>query len=242
MGSASQTPSQLPSQTSSPASEHGDPLLTADAYLLDVDGTLVDSNYLHVLAWQRALRDVGTDAPAASIHAAIGLDSDKLLDRIVPDADDDLRERILSGHSAHYGDLSDELRLLPGARDLLRVLHERGVRVVLATSAPQEEVDRQLAVLDAEQWIDAVTTAEDVQTAKPEPDVFDVAIERAGVPAARCVAIGDARWDVIAAAKAGVAAVAVETGGTDRLVLTEAGAVSVYPGVQEIVDALQSSP
>lgn len=222
-----------------PTSEHTDPLLTADAYLLDVDGTLVDSNYLHVIAWQRALRDAETDASAASIHAAIGLDSDKLLERIIPDADDGLRERILSGHSAHYGDLSDEVRLLPGARELLRVLHERGTRVVLATSAPQEEVDRQLAVLDAEQWIDAVTTAEDVQTAKPEPDVFAVAIDRAGVPAERCVAIGDARWDMIAAAKAGVVSVAVESGGTDARALTEAGAVSVYPDVRQIADLLQ---
>lgn len=224
--------------TSSPAA-HPDPLLTAQAYLLDVDGTLVDSNYLHVIAWQRGLRDADADAPAASIHAAIGLDSEKLLDRIAPDADDEQRDRILSAHSAHYGELSDEVRLLPGARELLRVLHERGTRVVLATSAPQEEVDRQLAVLDADQWIDAVTTAEDVETAKPEPDVFAVAIERSGVPAQRCVAIGDARWDIIAAAKAGVAAVAVETGGTDRAVLAEAGAVSVHRGVQEIIDLLQ---
>ncbi|WP_313354324.1 HAD family hydrolase [Microbacterium sp.] len=221
-----------------PAPEHTDPLLTADAYLLDVDGTLVDSNYLHVIAWQRALRDADTDAPAASIHAAIGLDSDKLLDRIVPDADDDVREHILSGHSAHYGDLSDEIRLLPGARELLRVLHERGTRVVLATSAPQEEVDRQLAALDADQWIDAITTAEDVQTAKPDPDVFSVAVERAGVAAERCVAIGDARWDMIAAARAGVVSVGVETGGTDRGVLFDAGAASVHQGVQEIVELL----
>lgn len=223
----------------SPTSRHADPLLTADAYLLDVDGTLVDSNYLHVIAWQRALRDAHTDAPAASIHAAIGLDSAKLLDRVAPAADGDVRERILSGHSAHYRDLSDELRLLPGARELLRVLHQRGTRVVLATSAPQEEVDRQLAVLDADQWIDAVTTADDVQTAKPEPDVFAVAIERAGVPADRCLAIGDARWDMIAAAKAGVAAVAVKTGGIDGGVLTDAGALSVYSGVQQIADLLQ---
>lgn len=223
----------------SPTAKHGDPLLTADAYLLDVDGTLVDSNYLHVIAWQRALRDEGTDAPAAVIHASIGLDSAKLLDGIAPDADDELRDRILEAHSAHYRELSTELRVLPGARELLRVLHERGIRVVLATSAPQEEVDRQLAVLDAEQWIDALTTAEDVQTAKPEPDVFAVAIHRAGVPVERCVAIGDARWDMIAAAKAGVVAVAVETGGTDGGVLADAGAVSVHPGVREIADLLQ---
>ncbi|PKI92775.1 HAD family hydrolase [Actinomycetales bacterium SN12] len=229
------------SPTSAPASEHADPLLTAEAYLLDVDGTLIDSNYLHVIAWQRALRDANTAAPAASIHAAIGLDSAKLLDRIAPEADDEQRDRISSRHSAHYSDLSEELALLPGARELLRLLHERGTRVVLATSAPQEEVDRQLEVLDAEQWIDAITTAEDVETAKPEPDVFAVAIERAGVPAERCVAIGDARWDMIAAAKAGVVAVGVETGGTDGGVLTEAGAVSVHQGVQEIVDLLQRS-
>ncbi len=217
-----------------------DDVLDADAYLLDVDGTLVDSNYLHVMAWQQALRDTGDDAPAAFIHRAIGLDAQKLLDAITAEAPKRQRDRIIQRHADHYEQLAPRLRTLPGARDLLRALHERGVRVVLATSAPQSEVDRLLATLDADDWIDEVTTGEDVSTAKPEPELFDVAVERAGVRAARCLAVGDARWDMIAAGRAGITAVGVETGGTARETLVEAGAAAVYATPRELLDHLSA--
>lgn len=212
------------------------------AVLFDIDGTLVDSNYLHVDSWSRTFAELGVDVDTWRIHRGIGLDSAKLLDELLSDRVDELRDEAKTKHSAHYERSIDRLRPIHGGRELLARLTADGIRVVLATSAPGNELEELLRVLDVEDSLFAVTSSEDVETAKPEPDVVQVALEKAGVPAERAVMIGDARWDGIAARRAGVTFVGVLTGGMSSDELRDAGAVAVYDSVAEVLDGLDDGP
>src|SRR4051794_27220787 len=171
------------------------------AVLFDIDGTLIDSNYLHVQAWSEALQRTGHPVEDWRIHRCIGMDGSKLLDELLGDADDAVMQQATKVHSRRYQRLSDRLRTFDGARDLLRTLHDRGVTVVLATSASPEELERLLSVLDADDWVDAVTSKQDVDEAKPEPDILHAALQKAGVTAADAIMVGDATWDGISAAR-----------------------------------------
>jgi HAD superfamily hydrolase (TIGR01509 family) len=212
------------------------------AVLFDIDGTLVDSNYLHVDSWSRTFADLGVDVDTWRIHRGIGLDSAKLLDELLGDRVEELGDDAKDRHAEHYARSVDRLRPIHGARPLLGTLAAEGVRVVLATSAPGNELEELLRVLDVEGSLYAVTSSEDVETAKPEPDVIRVALEKAGVPADRAVMVGDARWDGIAAKRAGVPFVGVLTGGISAAELREVGAVAVYDSVSELLDALGEGP
>lgn len=198
------------------------------AVLFDIDGTLVDSNYLHVEAWQHALLDLGVAADAWRIHRAIGQDSARLLRSLAGERDDDWNERAKALHAEYYDDLSPRLRALPGTRNLLRTVAERDLRVVLATSAPEEEFALLRRAIDADRWIHAHTSADDVASAKPDPAVVEVALERAGVDAVDAVFVGDSTWDMIAAGRAGVRAYGVRSGGVSDFELGAAGALAVY--------------
>lgn len=215
---------------------------TPIAVLFDIDGTLVDSNYLHVDSWSRAFGDIGVDVDTWRIHRGIGLDSTRLLGELLGDRADDLRERASERHADHYARAVDRLRPLHGGRELLETLTSKGVRVVLATSAPADELEELRRVLDVEDSLFAVTSSADVETAKPEPDVIHVALEKAGVPAERAIMIGDARWDGVAAGRAGVPFVGVLTGGISAGELRDAGAVAVYDSVSEVLDELDDGP
>ena len=209
-----------------------------DAVLFDVDGTLVDSNYLHVHAWHRAFLDLGVIVPSWRIHRAIGMDSGELLGALLgADADargDEAKDR----HATHYATLGDQLRVLPGAREFVASLAAAGLEVVLATSAPPAELDRLREVLDVDRELTALTDSDDVATAKPSPDIVGVALERAGVPADRAVFVGDATWDVEAAGRAGVPCVAVRSGGSGTQELREAGAVAVFDDLAALAAAV----
>ncbi|MGT2425406.1 HAD family hydrolase [Amnibacterium kyonggiense] len=218
------------------------PDATCSAVLFDIDGTLVDTNYLHVEAWSRAFVEVGHPVEAWRIHAAIGMDSAKLLGALLGDAAAELGDVAKERHAAHFADLADRIRALPHARDLLRELARRGLKVVLATSSPPEEFDRTTAVLDAGDAVLTATTSSDVDTAKPAPDVVGVALERAGVAAEDAVLVGDAVWDVRAAAAAGVRCIGVRSGGVGAGELREAGAVAVYDDAAALLDDLDRSP
>jgi HAD superfamily hydrolase (TIGR01509 family) len=215
--------------------------MATHAVLMDIDGTLVDSNYLHVEAWARAFADVGAVVPAWRIHRAIGLDSSMLLDELLGDDAERLGSAAKDAHTRHYGDMADRLVPLAGARELIRELRSRGIRVVLATSAPEEELTALRGVLDVEDALHAVTSSEDVETAKPEPDVIRVALERAGVDAEHAVMVGDAVWDVRSAGRAGVRAVGVRTGGISEGELRDAGAVEVHDDAAALLAALDDS-
>jgi HAD superfamily hydrolase (TIGR01509 family) len=209
---------------------------TTRAVLFDIDGTLVDSNYLHVDAWAATFAELGVEVDTWRIHRAIGLDSAKLLEELLGDRVEELADRAKEAHTEHYRRQIPRLRVFAGARELVESLSRAGVRVVLATSAPEEELAELRRVLDVEDLLHAVTSSEDVETAKPEPDIIEVALERAGVPADRAVMVGDARWDGIAAGNAGVAFLGVLTGGVSEGELRDAGAEDVVSSVAKLLD------
>lgn len=211
------------------------------AALFDIDGTLVDSNYLHVDAWSRAFDDIGHPVDSWRIHRSIGMDSEKLLDALLGDADADTRDRASDRQSKHYASSIDRLRVFEGGRDLLRKLASRGITVVLATSAPETELKPLRSVLAIEDAIDVVTSSEDVGTAKPSPDIVQVALTRAGVEPSEAVMIGDSVWDVQAAGRAGVACIGVLSGGFSLEELREAGAAAVYSDVADLLAHLDDS-
>jgi len=199
------------------------------AALFDVDGTLVDTNYLHTVAWWEAFARAGHDVPMASIHRAIGMGSDRLLDALLPAGRDREADEIIKiAHSALYQVYWPQIRALPGAADLLRACHDAGLRVVLASSADPRELDVLREALDAEEAIDAATSAGDVDSSKPAPDLVHVALDQAGTSPAQTVFVGDSVWDARACQKAGVPCIGVLSGGTSREELLSAGAVAVY--------------
>jgi HAD superfamily hydrolase (TIGR01509 family) len=212
------------------------------AVLFDIDGTLVDSNYLHVHAWSRAFAEVGPPVEAWRIHRSIGMDGSTLLATLAADADEDTRSRLKDLHSRYYQQTAPLLRRLPGARELLDAVDKLGLQVVLATSAPDDELTLLREVLDSDDLVSAVTSSKDVDTAKPQPDIIEVALERAGVDAAHAVFVGDAVWDVEACQRAGVPTIAVLSGGVSQGELEKAGAAQVFENSLELCQHIDDTP
>ncbi|MDM7829801.1 HAD family hydrolase [Cellulomonas edaphi] len=210
--------------------------------LLDVDGTLVDSNYLHVDAWLRAFADVGIAVDGWRVHRCIGMGSTQLVDALAGDDADRVRDAVEEAHSSYYAAASDMLRAFDGARELVRELADRGARPVLATSASPDELERLRAVLDVEQELHAVTSAQDVEEAKPEPDLVRVALAAADASPQDAVFVGDTVWDVEAARRAGVPCVGLRSGGIGDDELREAGAVAIYDDAAALLADLDGSP
>jgi HAD superfamily hydrolase (TIGR01509 family) len=209
------------------------------AVLFDVDGTLVDTNYLHVLAWRRVFLARGeTEITAARIHGLVGMGTDELLETLFGRPRPDLKEE----RADQFAALKSEIRAFPRAGALLRALHEREVRVVLATSAETSDLEPILEALDADDAIDAVTSAADVEEAKPAPDLFCAALEEAGTAPEATVVVGDTVWDIKAAARAGLPCVGVTSGGISRAELEVAGAVAVFEDAGALLDDLERSP
>lgn len=204
--------------------------------VLDVDGTLMDTNYQHTEAWARALADVGRPAPRAEVHRGIGKGSELLISDFV--ADGDAAERVDELHAEIYMDLQQYAQVLPGAKELIASLSENGFQVWLVTSAKPEELDEHLKKLEAEEKLAGIVNSSDVENAKPAPDIFELALERAGVRANEAIAVGDSVWDVEAAKAAGVRTVAVLTGGAfGAEELKEAGAIEVYEDCEALLDS-----
>lgn len=200
------------------------------ALLLDVDGTLVDSTYVHVSTWHRALDEAGATVPHVEVHRRVGKDGATLVAELLEVAgidDQAARDHIASRakelHSHYYAEAANSLRLLPGARELVRGAHQRGWTTVLATSAPPSEFGEARELLDVDEFVDAVTTGEDVDQAKPDPTIVGIALDRAGVDATDAIMVGDATWDAIAATKLGVRSIGVRTGGIGDDELRAAG-------------------
>lgn len=206
--------------------------------LFDIDGTLVDSNYLHTLAWSRALASAGEWAPMNAIHRLIGMGGDQL----VPELLGHRSERATAARPDQYKQLIDEVSAFPGAQDLLWRLHTAGLLVVLATSAPNHELEYLLKILDADGAVTATTSADDVSASKPAPEVFRAAMDVGNIDPARCLAVGDSVWDIAGARAAGIGCVAVESGGFSRHELSEAGALFVYRDVGEILNQFRTGP
>lgn len=215
--------------TASPVAQRG--------VLFDLDGTLMDTTYLHVVAWERAFRAAGASVPMATIHRLIGMGSDRLIPEVLGRDDDAVNDR----HGQEFKALRDEAGRLPGARDLVRVAHERGLTVVLATSAKPDDAEHLAGRLEAGEWVDAMTTSEDAGSSKPAPDIFAAAIDTCGLDPDQVVTVGDTRWDVEASAKLGVPTIALETGGWAACELREAGADEVYRDPAALVDHFDQS-
>lgn len=213
--------------------------MTRWGVLFDVDGTLVDSNYLHVVAWLRAFRSAGhPDVTAAQVHRCVGMGGELLLETLVGSVDGAAKK----GHSVEYERLWPELRPFPGAVDLLREVRRRGGAAVLATSATEEEAGALRRALDCDDAITALTSSADVEEAKPNPDIFRTALDKSGIDPARCVVVGDTVYDVEAATRSGLRCVGVLTGGISRAELVEAGAVEVYESVAALLAEFDQSP
>ncbi|AXH34982.1 HAD family hydrolase [Humibacter sp. BT305] len=213
-------------------------LTSLRAVLFDIDGTLIDSNYLHVESFMQAFDEVGVEMSTWRVHRAIGLDSSRLLEELLGNRADEVGDEVKEAHSRLYRELWPRLRRFDGARELLETLHGRGIRVVLATSAPEDELEELLRVLDCDDVIHATTNGDDVETAKPEPDILGVALERAGVAADEALMVGDARWDAVAAGRAGVRMVGVRSGGISEGELRDAGALEVHDDVAALLRSL----
>jgi HAD superfamily hydrolase (TIGR01509 family) len=202
--------------------------------ILDVDGTLVDTNYHHALAWHRALHAHGHHVQMWKIHRHIGMGGDQILPALIgEEAAASAGDAIREAEAEAYGELIGEVEPMAGARELIEKLRAEGNTVILASSAKQEEVDHYLDLLDARELVDDWTTSADVERTKPEPDLVHAALEKAGGDGPS-VMVGDSVWDVKAAKAAGLPTLAVLTGGFSEAELREAGAAQVVESIAEL--------
>jgi HAD superfamily hydrolase (TIGR01509 family) len=211
--------------------------------LFDVDGTLVDTTYLHTVAWWEVLRQYDRDVPMAEIHRGIGMGSDNLLDHLLgSDRDKDADEDMTTAHDVLYGAWWERLRPLPGAPDLLRAVAKRGLTVVLASSAQEPELKQLRRVVDADDVVAAATSSADAQQSKPAPDILQAALDQSDVDPRRAVFVGDSVWDVKAAGHLGIPCIGLTCGGTSAAELSDAGAVATYADPAALLEALDDSP
>ncbi len=206
--------------------------------LFDVDGTLVDTNYLHTVAWARAFDDAGEWAPMNAIHRLVGMGSDRLVDKVLGHGSDEVAQ----AYKHRFQELMGDVKPFPAAAELLAHVHQAGLAVVLATSSPSADLEVFEKLLAADDAIDARTTADDVEQSKPGPDVFLAALRAGSIDPGLALVVGDSVWDVEAARAAGLGCVAVETGGFSRHELGEAGAVHVYRDVAEVLAQFRTGP
>jgi HAD superfamily hydrolase (TIGR01509 family) len=210
--------------------------------LFDVDGTLVDTTYLHAVSWWEALRQRDADVPMAEIHRAIGMGSDKLLDHLLGVKRDRSRDdEISTAHDVLYGAWWERLRPLPGASDLLRAVAKRGLAVVLASSAKEAELTKLRRVIGADDVISAATSSSDAEESKPAPDILRAALDQSDVDPRRAVFVGDSVWDVEAAARLDIPCIGLTCGGSSAAELTEAGTIANYDNPAALLAALDDS-
>lgn len=206
--------------------------------LFDVDGTLVDSTYEHVVAWARAFNEAGQPGvSSASIHRAIGLPSDSLVTHLTGAPDDAVADR----HDELIHEASEHITATPGAAELLQKCREAGYTVVLVTSGTQQDLDWMLPLIGGRDAVDEIVTSDDIEEGKPDPDPFEAGASKAGLDTADCVIVGDAQWDMKAATRAGIPAIGVTCGGIDAESLRKAGAAEVYDDPADLADHLGRS-
>jgi HAD superfamily hydrolase (TIGR01509 family) len=219
-------------------------VVSATIAVLDVDGTLVDSNYQHALAWYRAFRSLGETFPIWRLHRLIGMGGDQLVAAIGGEEldariGDEARKRQVEEVDTLIGEIS----VLPGARELLLAIKERGHPLVLASSGKEHHVDAFLDLLGARDIADAWTSSNDVESSKPAPDLLQVALKKLGAPEeADSVMVGDSVWDVEAAKNAGMPALVVRSGGFGDDELRDAGAVDIFDTPADLTEALDRTP
>lgn len=211
--------------------------------LLDVDGTLLDTNYLHTLAWWQAMRDAGIKGiTMADTHQAVGIASEQLIEHLAPDASERAGKKAIKAHSKRYVKLQKEVVAFDRAAELIQRCHDAGLAVVLATSGEASDLDWMLPAIGVDgDLIAGSTTSGDVEVAKPAPDLLAVAMEQHGLDPERTIAVGDTVWDVQSAHDAGVRLIAFTTGGIPGCQLHEAGADEVWSGPADLLDHWKQS-
>jgi HAD superfamily hydrolase (TIGR01509 family) len=210
--------------------------------ILDIDGTLVDTNYQHAIAWFRAFREHDIPLAIWRIHRHIGMGGDQMVQALTDEETDrSVGDSIRSAEKRFYGELIGEVETMKGSRELIAELKRRGHSVVFASSAKSDEVDVYLDRLDARDIADAWTTSADVEATKPAPDLVHAALEKVGADPSESVLIGDTPWDVRAALKADVRTLAVLTGGFAAEELHDAGAAAVFESVDELCSRLDDT-
>jgi HAD superfamily hydrolase (TIGR01509 family) len=212
--------------------------------ILDIDGTLVDTNYHHAIAWFRAFRQHGIVLPIWRIHRHIGMGGDQLVAALTDEqTDEEKGDDIRTAEKALYLAFIDEVETMDGSRELIERVKDGGHTVILASSAKQDELDHYLDLLDARDLVDGWTSSADVEATKPEPDLVRAALDRAGASDGdESVMVGDTIWDIKAAANAGVQTLTVRTGGFGVDELREAGASGIYESVRELCEGLSQTP
>jgi HAD superfamily hydrolase (TIGR01509 family) len=211
------------------------------AAILDIDGTLVDTNFHHAIAWYRAFHQHDVVLPIWRIHRHIGMGGDQLVEALGGErVEEEKGDGIRAAEKVLYSELIGEVEPLRGARGLIEDLKERGHAVVLASSAKEDEVDHYLDLLEARELADGWTTSADVEATKPEPDLVQAAVEKAG--GGEAVMVGDSTWDCEAAKRAGLETIAVLTGGFSEAELREAGAAVAYESIEQLRESLDETP
>jgi HAD superfamily hydrolase (TIGR01549 family) len=215
--------------------------MSSPAAILDIDGTLVDTNYQHAIAWYLAFRQHEVMLPVWRIHRHIGMGGDQLVESLAgKDVDEEKGDDIRSAEKALYLASIESVEPFEGARRLIEDLKDAGRQVVLASSAKANEVDHYLDLLDARELVDGWTTSADVEETKPQPDLVVAALEKLGTEEA--VMVGDTPWDVKAAERADVPTVAVLTGGFSAAELEDAGAVAVFESIEDLRERIAETP
>ena len=211
--------------------------------IVDVDGTLVDTNYHHALAWYRALRHHGVTVPMWVVHRHIGMGGDQMLPALTGEefAEEHGKE-VRATETERYRELIEEVELLPGARPLLERLKESGHTIVLASSAKEEELNHYLDMLDARELADEWTMSSDVEATKPQPDLVQAALDKGETDPEQAVMVGDSTYDCEAAERAGVRSIAVLSGGFAAEELRDAGAAAVYDSPEELISRIDETP
>lgn len=206
--------------------------------LFDVDGTLVDSSYEHVVAWARAFDEAGQPGiSSASIHRAIGLPSDALVTHLTGAPDDEVADR----HDQLIHEASDHITATPGAAELLTACREAGLTVVLVTSGTQDDLTWMLPLIGGRDAVDEIVTSDDIDDGKPDPEPFEAGARKAGLDTSDCVIVGDSTWDMKAAHRGDIPAIGLTCGGIDAQSLERAGAQEVYDDPADLADHLSRS-
>jgi phosphoglycolate phosphatase-like HAD superfamily hydrolase len=209
--------------------------------LFDVDGTLIDSSYFHALAWWQAFRREGLDVQISAIHRCVGMGGDKLIEHLVPGCAKDMREDVKSAHGAVFSTFWPSLRPFDSARDLLAACSGAGLAVGLASSAQERDLAVTRRLLDAGTSIDAWTSSNDADESKPAPDILLACLEKLELSPADVVFVGDAVWDVQAAAAIGIPTIGLTCGGISEAELRGAGAAEVYDNPRHLLENLERS-
>jgi membrane protein len=214
------------------------------AVLFDIDGTLIDSNDMHVDAWIEAFEGVGVRFDRRTIHDQIGKGTDMLVPALLPNADEAEQEALGEEHGRIFKSrFLGNVRPFAAAHDLLQQVSDGGQKVVFASSASSDELEHYIDLLDASDLVSATTSADDVEHTKPAPDIFAVALKKVAPLAAQdVVVVGDTPYDVEAAGKCGIAAIAVRSGGFPDEELLNAGAVALYDDVAALLRDYDNSP